>query len=383
MNIAAHIQQMKPSYIREILSDATAEGVISLAGGLPAPDHFPMALMTEALQSLAESPALFQYGETAGYSPLLDYFRKTYNLNEQQRGIVCTGSQQGLDLIARTFLNAGDGVAVESPSYLGALQIFGIAQARIETVSQSRAGPDLNRLEAIFSQNSIKLFYAVPDFHNPTGMCWSLETRKSVAELCVRYGVILVEDAPYRELRFSGEALPLVSSFCPEQSLVLRSFSKIATPGMRLGLLTGPSAWVESITVIKQAADLHSALPMQAVLLSLLRSSGFKAHLASLCNLYGARYKHLSECLLQNLGEEYTFDAVQGGMFIWLKVPTGDPMLMAKKALHNGVAIVPSTVFYAPSVVESGRVELAFRLNFSHANNAQLTTAVERLKTIF
>jgi DNA-binding transcriptional MocR family regulator len=382
MKIAKHLEQLPPSYIREILSDATAEGVISLAGGLPSPDHFPMALMSEALQSLATQPALFQYGETAGYPPLLDYCRRAYQLSDLHQGLVCAGSQQGLDLIARTFLNAGDGVVLESPSYLGALQVFGIAQARIETVKQTPSGPDLNQLEAVLSQGGITLFYAVPDFHNPTGICWSLETRRAVAALCQRYGVILVEDAPYRELRFSGEALPMASSFCPEHSLVLRSFSKIATPGMRLGLLTGPNTWLESITLVKQAADLHSTLPMQAVLLSLLSSDGFEKHLRSLCDLYGARYKHLSHCLHQQLGDDCEFDAVEGGMFIWLKVPGGDPMDIAKKALRKGVAVVPSKVFYAPRNIEEGCYESALRLNFSHACHDDLSTAVERLKAV-
>jgi DNA-binding transcriptional MocR family regulator len=381
MKIAHHLEQIPPSYIREILSEATAQGVISLAGGLPSPDHFPMALMSEALQSLANTPALFQYGETAGYRPLLDYFCQFYQLNDQQRGIVCTGSQQGLDLIARTFLNLGDSVVVESPSYLGALQVFGIAQAQIKTVSQISTGPDLNQLETLLSQKSIKLFYAVPDFHNPTGICWSLDTRKAVAALCQRHRVILVEDAPYRQLRFSGQALPMVSSFCPELSLVLRSFSKIATPGIRLGLLTGPAQWVESITTVKQAADLHSSQPMQAVLLKLLSHAGFTEHLDSLCALYGARYQQLSQCL-QQLGDGYEFGEVQGGMFIWLKVPSGNPMTVAKAAMKNGVAVVPSTVFYAPGIVEEERGESAFRLNFTHANQKQLALAVERLKAI-
>ncbi len=309
-------------------------------------------------------------------------FTSLYQLNDQQRGIVCTGSQQGLDLIARTFLNVGDSVVVESPSYLGALQVFGIAQARIETVEQTSTGPDLDELETLLRQKPIKLFYTVPDFHNPTGICWSLDTRKAVATLCQRHGVVLVEDAPYRELRFSGEALPMVSSFCPEQSLVLRSFSKVATPGMRLGLLTGPAPWVESIAIVKQAADLHSSQPMQAVLLKLLSHIGFTEHLGSLCALYGARYEQLSQ-RLQQLGDGYEFCAVQGGMFVWLKVPGGDPMAIAKAALENGVAIVPSTVFYTLGAINEGKAESAFRLNFSHAHHEQLATAVERLKATF
>ncbi len=239
MKIAHSLQQIQPPYIREILSAAAAPGVISLAGGLPDSNQFPLALMQDSLAALTEQASLFQYGNTQGYGPLLNYFISHYQLPHNQKPLVCTGSQQALDLIARAFINPGDKIIMEAPSYLGALQVFGLAQADIVSIQQNHDGPNLTQLENHLANEAIKMFYAVPDFHNPTGVCWSLSVRKKVAQLCQQYNVTLIEDIPYRELWFSGENLALVSSFCPDHSLVLRSYSKIATPGIRLGMVSG------------------------------------------------------------------------------------------------------------------------------------------------
>ena len=171
--------------------------------------------------------------------------------------------------------------------------MFDLAQANICSIKQTPNGPNLEELEAALSRQNIKLFYAVPDFHNPTGVSWSLEVRKAVAKLCRDYNVGLIEDIPYRELRFSGESLPLVSSFCPEIAFVMRSFSKISAPGLRIGMVSAPKEWIAALIKIKQASDLHTSLPMQAVLLALLKSSSFVEHLNHLREHYRLRYQAL------------------------------------------------------------------------------------------
>lgn len=377
MQIAKHLRQIQPSYIREILSATNQPGIISLAGGLPAPEQFPMHLMTPSLQTLCTQTSLFQYANTAGYTPLLDYLIGRYTSNPCHSGLVSTGSQQGLDLIARAFIDPGDHIALEAPSYLGALQVFGLAQANIHSVQQNKEGPDLDQLTALFANRKIKLFYAVPDFHNPTAVCWSLHTRRKVAELCQQYNVGFIEDIPYRELRFSGEPLPLVSSFCPNQSLTLRSFSKIAAPGIRLGLVLGKKEWIDNLIKIKQAADLHSSVPMQAVLLALLQHQGLEAHLDHTRALYKTRYQCLRDKLLLSLPNKYDIAPVEGGMFLWLKMPECDVNMIAKAALDKGVAVVPSSVFYQKQNPTS-----ALRLNFTHENTRQLVLAAERLVEI-
>ena len=378
MKLAKSLQAIKPSYIREILSAANSPDVISLAGGLPDQATFPLDLMAQSLSNLSTMPQLFQYGNTAGYAPLLDYFRVLYQLPSSHDGIICTSSQQALDLIARAFINPGDTVVMEAPSYLGALQAFGLAQANIESVSQRIDGPDLHELEALFSSKEVSIFYAVPDFHNPTGICWSLAIRQKVALLCQQYDVTLIEDAPYRELRFSGDDLALVSSFCPEHSIVLRSYSKIATPGIRLGLVTGKADWITALNTIKQAADLHSSVPMQAVLLDLLQHDGFAQHLNKIRNLYQTRYQALMRKIKQELPSYSHVDTVEGGMFIWLVLPECDVDCLAKSALESGVAVVPSSVFFQ----DRSNVTPALRLNFTNATIEELDSAIERLAIV-
>ena len=202
--------------------------------------------------------------------------------------------------------------------------------------------------------------------------------RKHVAELCVRYGVTLIEDAPYRELRFSGEALPMVSSYCPEHSLVLRSFSKISAPGLRLGVVTGRSDWLAHLIKVKQASDLHTSLPMQATLLALLQAPEFNHHLANVRHHYQVRYEALKTALIEHLSETYCAADVHGGMFIWLPITGLDPMKVAQDALKKGVAVVPSNVFNH----QPARMQAALRLNFSYATTDKLNEAAARLASV-
>ncbi|MEF1311105.1 PLP-dependent aminotransferase family protein [Vibrio mytili] len=378
MEIARSLQQTKSSYIREILAAASDKNVISLAGGLPDEKTFPIDLMKPTLEALANMPEVFQYGATAGYSPLLDFLNDYFQLLESHIAMVTTGSQQGLDLIARAYVNPGDKVVMEAPSYLGAMQVFGLVQANIVSVSQTEFGPNLEELERCFAEQSPKMFYAVPDFHNPTGVCWSLETRQKVGELCSHYNVAFIEDAPYRELRFSGEALPLVSDFCPQHSIVLRSFSKIASPGLRIGVVTGKSTYLEPLIKIKQGADLHSSVPMQALLHGLLQNDNFDLHIEKIRELYKSRYDVMFTELSQQLPDSCVVKPIDGGMFVWLEIPECDTFELAKSLLANGVAVVPSPVFYP----EGSEEKAALRLNFTNATPEELVVAVTRLAQV-
>lgn len=375
MEIAKSLQQIQSSYIREILAAASDKNVISLAGGLPDEQTFPIELMKPTLENLANMPEVFQYGSTAGYGPLIDHLSDTYQLPESHTAMICTGSQQGLDLIARAYVDPGDTVVMEAPSYLGAMQVFGLVQANIVTVSQTEFGPNLDELEACFKQQAPKMFYAVPDFHNPTGVCWTLESRQQVAALCEQYSVAFIEDAPYRELRFTGSELPLVSSFCPDHSIVLRSFSKIASPGLRIGAVTGKRSYLEPLIKVKQGADLHSSVPMQALLLGLLKHQDFGLHMENIRNLYKSRYEVLFSELEQKLPQGCVLKPVDGGMFIWVEIPECDTFELAKSLLGNGVAVVPSPVFYP----DANGAKAALRLNFTNANPDELREAVFRL----
>lgn len=375
MQPAHSVQKIKPSYIREILQAASAPGVISLAGGLPDASRFPIELMQTAIEQIPQTPSLFQYGASQGYQPLIEQLNSLLNVADDESTLICTGSQQAIDLLARTYLNPGDTIVMEAPSYLGAIQAFQLAQANIVSVPQTATGPDLNVLESCFKNEKVKFFYAVPDFHNPTGICWSKETRRAVAELCIHFNVTLIEDIPYRELRFNGNPLPLVSDFCPKQNFQLRSFSKIAAPSFRIGALTGPKAWIKPVIKVKQGADLHSSLPMQAVLLALLQHQGFASHLDTLKEAYRNRYQALTQCLGDFLSANGVYQEVEGGMFVWLQVPGCDTDLLAQRLLAKHVAVVPSSVFYHDAQVNTE----ALRLNFTHAPPNQLRQAIEVL----
>jgi DNA-binding transcriptional MocR family regulator len=378
MEIAQSLQQVKSSYIREILAAASDKNVISLAGGLPDEKTFPIDLMKPTLENLANMTEVFQYGSTAGYAPLLNFLNGYYQLPDTHLAMITTGSQQGLDLIARAYINPNDKVVMEAPSYLGAMQVFGLVQADIVTVSQTEFGPNLQELEECFAEQKPKMFYAVPDFHNPTGVCWALETRKKVAELCIQYNVAFIEDAPYRELRFSGSALPLVSDFCPQNAIVLRSFSKIASPGLRIGVVTGKRSYIEPLIKIKQGADLHSSVPMQALLHGLMQHDGFDTHISTICQLYKSRYDVMFAELKKQLPSSCRVKPVDGGMFVWVEIPECDTFTLAKTLLANGVAVVPSPVFYP----EGSEVKAALRLNFTNATREELEVAVTRLAEV-
>ncbi|RYY73316.1 MAG: PLP-dependent aminotransferase family protein [Gammaproteobacteria bacterium] len=379
MKLAHSVQHLQPSYIREILKAASSPDIISLAGGLPAQEYFPLGLMESAIKNLVDHPRLFQYGETIGYQPLITFLKQLYKTREDDGLLVTSGSQQGLDLIARAFINPGDKVVLETPSYIGALQVFSLAQADLITVSLTTCGPNTEELETLFAKGDVKFFYAIPDFHNPTGISWDMATRKRVAELCAQYKVCLIEDCPYRELRFRGEELPLVSSLCPDHAFVLRSFSKIATPGIRIGAVTALSEWINTLVKVKQAADLHTAIPMQHVLLELLSHEKFPEHIEQIRNVYGERCDALLNALDEKLSHLGKANPVDGGMFLWFALNANiDPMRFAQNALKVGVAVVPSSVFYK----QHHKHESSLRLNFSNTPPDKLQKAVSRLSEI-
>ncbi|WP_075186081.1 PLP-dependent aminotransferase family protein [Teredinibacter haidensis] len=379
MQPSQHIERLPSSYIREILQAATAPNCLSLAGGLPNEALFPYEVLTRTLTQLGDNirshASLFQYGLTQGYPPLVDYLKTHCQLPSNHELMITTGSQQGIDLVARGFLAKGDGVAMEAPSYLGAIQAFSLTEASLYGVLQLADGPDLEQLEALFKRGKCKLFYAVPDFHNPTGCSWSRAVREQVATLCTRYDILLLEDAPYRDIRFTGENHPLVSRFCPDHSIVLRSFSKTTMPGLRLASITGPAKLLQPLMRIKQAVDLHSNLPSQFILLQVLSDAGYGLHRQTLCESYGERYRKLCEEVDRVLWPFGIYQPVQGGMFLWFKLHKLDAMQVAARCLEHGVAVVPSPVFYhQPELVQQ-----ALRLNFSHLGLDDIGLAVERL----
>lgn len=371
------LQKMPRSYIREILSEAKKPGVISLAGGLPSTQALPLALFQRALAVTDLRADLLQYGETQGYEPLLAWFTE-YTSDVGHSSMVCSGAQQGLDLIARAFINPGDIVVAEAPCYLGALQVFGLSQATVRCVRQTAIGPDLNQLESLFAAGRVAFFYGVPDFHNPTGVCWSQATRQQVANLCAQYGVFFVEDSPYRQLRFAETGLPQVSTLCPDYSVQVKSFSKYVAPAFRLASITGPKPVIDTLIKVKQIADLHTAVPLQALLLTMLQDAEFPVYLNALRQTYWQKYQTFNDVFSQFNFDTCHFQPIHGGMFLWLSVSNYDTDTLASDLLREKVCVVPASVFYPQG--ESG--ESALRLNYTHCDSDALWVALSTLHKV-
>lgn len=368
-------QRLKPSYIREILQATQQPEMISFAGGLPDASLFPMAQLGLATTHLANDRAAFQYGVSAGLEPLRDWIKQHHHCGKNNDVLITTGSQQALDLIARTYLNPGDTVLVESPSYLGALQVFQLAEAQIILIPQTDSGIDTALLAKLIDEHQPKLFYAVPDFHNPTGSRWPAETRQQVARILSHSHTRLIEDAPYAELNYDGEWLPSVTSLCTGPYFFLSSFSKTVTPGVRIGYVVCDPESHKALLRVKQATDLHSSLPMQQLVLNTLSQTTMSQHLPAIRAAYANKRDRLVNALQDTFGDKARFTVPCGGMFLWVVFHHCDTEILAKRGLEEGVAIVPGKAF-CPNAEQFGD---AARLNFTHATAEQITAGVARL----
>lgn len=392
LQTADRVSHLQESYLREILSVASRRDIISFAGGLPAEACFPLALFKQ-LERSETVPGYLQYGGSQGLDILLEVLRTRYGLAGDQDILMTSGAQQGLDLVLRTFVNPRDKIAVEIPCYLGALQAFRLAGAEICPLPLLGGIPEhaeearLAELESLFRQEQIKFFYAVTDFHNPTGGSYSLKMREAVIRLCEKYGVFLIEDAPYRELRFTGEPLPMLADLSPQQCLVLRSFSKVVSPGLRLGCIQAEKRAIREIMKVKQVADLHTQLPGQASLAGLLMNPDFNQHLQTLRQEYLCRYSAMHSAIKRYFPGWVTPCKTEGGMFIWLDLSCEasqqafsdtDDRQLAEMALTEGVAVVPGSVFYP-----NRQAGVSFRLNFSHESVVNIDHGIQRFSRVF
>jgi 2-aminoadipate transaminase len=372
---AKRVHQMRPSCIREIMKAASSREVISFAGGLPNPRLFPVNGIAEAMTKVLHTngQSALQYSNSEGYLPLREYVAEVLL---RRRGIaanpedvlIVNGSQQGLDLIGKVFIDAGDYVLMESPAYLSAIQAFELYQPRFLTTPMGPDGPDVGRLSAYLHRYPVKLFYAVPNFQNPTGLCYSEETRQAVARLVRDRGVMLVEDDPYRELRFEGVDLPPISLQAGSHTVMMGSFSKVLSPGMRMGWVFARPDVLRHLVVAKQASDLCSSDLTQRVLYEFLTNHDMEAHVQLLRETYRRQRDRMIHWIktLFPPGTKYT--TPQGGMFIWVELP-GDASAeeLLKVASLQGVVFAPGRSFYAVQPPTN-----TFRLNFTHADEESM-----------
>ena len=381
---ASRIDSLKASEIREILKITQRAEVISFAGGLPAPELFPVEMLKKiSVQVLAESGrSALQYSTTEGYEPLRRKIaermgRKFQTQVDANQILITCGSQQALDFTGKLFLDAGDVVLCESPTYLAAISAFRAYQPRFVEVPTDDDGMVIEALEKILVTTvRVKLIYVIPDFQNPTGRTWSLSRRRQLIAVATRYGIPVIEDNPYGELRFEGEILPSLKSM-DTAGLVIGTgtFSKTFCPGMRIGWLVAEPEIIEKYVLIKQGADLCTSLRSQMEVDLFMEIFDFEANLQQLIELYRKRRNAMVEALEESMPAGVTFTRPQGGLFLWVELP---PHMRAvellQECLRRDVAFVPGDAFFP-----NGGVKNAFRLNYSNMSEERIREGIRRL----
>jgi len=380
------VKQVKASEIREILKLTQQPEIISFAGGLPAPELFPIEAMKVVTQKVLNEMGreALQYSTTEGYDPLREKIALRLNrdgLNASKEHILITnGSQQGLDFTGKIFLNPNDIVLCESPSYLGAINAFKAYECGFKEIDTDQYGMDLEHLEKVIQETpSAKFIYVIPDFQNPSGRTWSRERREGLVKIANQYNLVIIEDNPYGELRFEGERIPPIKSFDTEGRVVyLGTFSKTFSPGLRIGWVFASPEVLSKYILVKQGADLQSSSISQRELNVFLDLYDFDAHIDSIKAVYKKRRDLMMATIKESFPIEAEYEIPSGGLFAWVKLPKHvDTRAVLQKAVENKVAFVPGGSFFP-----NGGQENFMRLNFSNMPEDKIVEGIKRLGNI-
>ncbi|KAF5071914.1 2-aminoadipate transaminase [anaerobic digester metagenome] len=379
---ARRMNKIPRSFVREILKVTDDEDMISFAGGLPNPQSFPVEAIKDATSRVLteDGEKVLQYSTTEGYRPLRELIAHRYKKQGLQVEVddilITNGSQQCLDLVGKVFLDRDDGVVMERPTYLAAIQAFGLYEPQFHSVPLLDDGVDTEALEKILKEEEIKLFYSVTSFQNPTGITYSRDKRREVAEILTKHNTILVEDNPYGEIRFMGEDIPPIKSMIPD-SILFGTFSKIVSPGMRMGWIVAPPEVMEKLVTAKQASDLHSNYFTQRVVYQYLQDNNVDNHIQNIRKLYKSQRDQMVQSIREYLPEGVKHTAPEGGMFLWVTLPEGmSSMDLFKLAIKEKVAFVPGETFYT----ENPETD-TMRLNFSNCCEEEIIEGMKRLGT--
>jgi 2-aminoadipate transaminase len=383
--LAARTETMGVNAIREILKVVSQPGMVSLAGGIPAPESFPMSILRQLAAIVEEKygSRAFQYDATEGFAPLrealVDHLARKGVVATPEEILISSGSQGVLDAMGKIFLDPGDLVAVEAPTYVGALQAFGPYQPRYAQIATDANGLLPDALEAVLRKEPPKFIYLTPTFQNPTGRTLDLERRKRVAELVQRYNVLLIEDDPYSDLRYQGETLPPIKHFAPDHVVYASTLSKVFAPGLRIGFCVAPPLVRQWLVIVKQGVDLHTSSYNQALAAEYLSGGYLQTHLPTIIELYRPRQQAMLQALDRYLPEGFTWSQPQGGMFIWVEGPPGlDAITLYHQAIARKTAFVPGTFFFA----KRGDGLATMRLNFTMVDEATIDRAVGVLGSV-
>lgn len=387
---AQRTQRMKASAIRELLKLVEDPEIISFAGGLPAPDIFPTEQIREATNRVLtnQAAAALQYGSTEGYRPLREMIARHTSRSgveiKPENILITSGSQQGLDLIGKIFINHGDRILLESPTYLGALQAWNQYGAEYVTVRSDDDGMVTEDIEEAL-RTGPKFIYVLPNFQNPMGVSMSLDRRVKLVEMADRYGVPIVEDDPYGQLRFEGEHIPGVNALDAKlhvqngtytgNVIYMSTFSKILSPGLRLGWIIAPDEVISKLVLAKQGTDLHTATFNQFIAYEVGHGGFLDQHIQHICEVYKERRDVMLEALEEHMPDGVTWTRPKGGLFLWVRVPEScDTTALFPAAIRNKVAYVPGDSFHP-----LGGVTNTMRLNFSYCKPEKINEGIARL----
>jgi len=376
---AHRAQQLQSSVIREILKVTMRPEIISFAGGLPSPATFPVEHMRATFDTVLsrQGKVALQYGPTDGYAPLREWIANSLSTDGARitpdQVLMVSGSQQGLDLLGKVLIDDGSKVLVETPSYLGALQAFSLYGPEFVSVPTDDSGL-LPEAVADIGQGA-RLLYALPNFQNPTGRTLSVERRVALVETCARLGLPLIEDDPYGALSYRGEPLPKMLTMNPDGVIYMGSFSKVLTPGIRLGYVVAPVPLVRKLEQAKQAADLHTAQLTQMVVHEAIKDGFLGQHIPTIRKLYSDQCQAMLAALTEFFPAAATWTRPEGGMFIWVTLPKHiDSMKLLDEAIAQNVAFVPGAPFYANSPEHN-----TLRLSFVTVSPEKIREGVEKL----
>lgn len=380
---ADRVDSIKPSAIRELLKLTKQPGVISFAGGWPAPESFPIEEMKQVSKKVLEEQGnlALQYSNTEGYLPLREFIANRMKRSgveiEASQILITNGSQQGLDFSGKLFINPGDVVICESPSYIGALNAFRAYMPKFIEIPMDDQGMIMEELEEALKNNpKAKFIYTVPTFQNPTGITMSTERRKRLVQLASKYKIPILEDNPYGELIFEGEDIPPVKYFDTTGVVIyLGTFSKTFCPGLRIGWVAASPEIVRKYVLAKQGADLQANTMSQIELYKFTEMFDFDAHVEKVKNIYKRRRKAMLETMEKEFPSNVKYTYPHGGMFTWVELPKGiDAADIFKKSLENKVAFVPGSSFYP-----NGGNENHFRLNYGTMSEDLIIEGIKRL----
>lgn len=384
IQLARRMEGLKASDVRELLKLTQSGEIISFAGGLPAPELFPVEDLAAATQRVLEREGqkALQYSTTEGYMPLREMLAQRMEAvcgihATADEVLITTGSQQALDLTGKLLLDEGDTVLCESPTYVGAIAALNVFSPRWIEIPTDNEGMDVEALQRRLENcDRIKLIYVVPNFQNPTGITWSLERRRRFAEVAMQHSVAVVEDNPYGELRFEGIPLPPIKSFDTKGQVVyLGTFSKILSPGMRIGWLTAAKPLYDKYVILKQGGDLHTSTLSQMQVAAYLELFGIDRHLAHMRGVYRERRDAMIRSLEKEMPRCVSFSRPAGGLFLWVELPGHlDARELLRRSLELQVAFVPGGSFYP-----KGNKENTLRLNYSNMPVSRIEEGIRRL----